>query len=307
MSLEIKTISVSLSQLSNLQDLVFDGPINEYVYGLSSFCLSYDEGDRNDVLELSVQVSMTPNIGANNRLSPSITAVLKDNSGNTADPDNSWVSVTVVASTGSDYDYFMGNSAMGSSDQTNEIEPGAKTYIQLPLISGFVLTYDGSDHQITTISASTTLNISPGSSKGIVTSLAEMRDSSENFATGKAQGGYLCSTSSNVGVVSTRLNGQQTTDAFAIDFGTPLSSCAAFLSAFTVCYPDNEAHMINNVTIGVGTKAGSVATISSSDNSVVSIPCAQSKVASNGHDDYSDDKKSSVDIVVLAIKQEGDQ
>ncbi len=300
MALEIKTISQTLANLSNLDDLVFSDAISGYVYGLSGFSLSYPEGDRNDVLNLQVSASLLKPAGSNNRLSPKLTVVLEDDDGNTVDLDDSWVTLTVVAAVGSDSDVYLGNTGLQVSGKVVGIEPGATTFTALPLLAGFKLGYSGGkDNEVSQVNASTSLTMA--SSTGQVTSSAAMFDTADNHATAEADGGFLCTLANHAGLASARLNGRNTTASLTSDLGVPLSACAAFLTNFTVAYPKNDAHRINTIRIGVGTGAGSIATVSTSSPSVVDLPCAQSKMYSNGHGDYSDDKASTVDVIVIGV------
>lgn len=146
MGIEIKCLKIDLNKSGTF---TFNGTVStNYVMGISSFNLAYEENKKHKILDLGISLSATLN---NNSVIVTPTLTMNDDSGNYCS-NESYVIVTVIAAIGdsSQGNYSLGNltnisDAAASQDisvhQDNVVHANA-------LLSGFNFAYSGGDNNI---------------------------------------------------------------------------------------------------------------------------------------------------------------
>jgi hypothetical protein len=300
MAIEIKSGKLDLSSPSTT--LVFDGAIQQFVVGLTSFGLSFPDYKGHNVSTIAASVSAKM---ADNELTVTVTGVLSDKGGNTVDAKWSWVSFGVVALTGSD----PGTLTLA---QSSAIESGGSAEISLlaanPVIlsshlSGFEMGYEaGTDNQVELASAGVE-GASANGNQALVPATVEMQDNGgHTAATALADAGLIATFVEDAGLRVRPQNTLQTVELVEVDFGVPITAAAALISRFRVKYESNNAHDINAIRAGLLGRDGYGALPSVRDTVVV-LPGPRSIMFDLGNpkEHTQSDTESWVDMVVVAV------
>lgn len=246
MALEIQSQNVVLNGGST--PFNFSNPVTQFLAGVASFQLSYGSEDHH-VEEMSIQ--LTTNKPSSNQVNVGANAVLQDASGHNIDLSASYVTVTVIAWTGSPTTFVLLSpsfTVQNDSQSSGITLPAANdTYLQA-VVGGFYLSYGDTDHHVnlveTSVSASQSGNI------GFISATAGMNDASGNKAVNPSTNGSLIATSlSAPGFVIVPYQGQSTNNP-TISMGTPISAAVSFLTGFHVQYADSDDHHVQAIGAG---------------------------------------------------------
>ncbi len=308
MSLEAQRQRTFLSQLSSGSPVyTFSGSINQMLYGLSGFSLSFPDHEGHNVGTMQVSTGTSRPSSSQVKLDP--TLVMVDNGGNNADPVSSYVDYTVLAWVGSNNSVAtLANSGLLASGSTYQ-PPLASTNPMTqyaPIFAGFKAAYSGGDNQVMTVQGSVTAN----ANSGLLTLSAAMFDNKHHHdASCTVDGGLVASFVSAPGFLVKTKNNQQTLDTVKTDFsdllqpGQTLVGCAALLTAFEVTYPNGNAHDVNTIRIGLQGSDKDGAPYVSADGKSVMLPGPMARMWDEGNptNHTQDDKTSYVDLAVIGI------
>lgn len=287
-------------QPNSSANFTFSGQVhpNQCLVGVSSFQFTYGAIDHK-VQQLGLSLSSTASYDASKnqstvRVTP--TGILSDASGNTIDSPNSYVTVSVLAWTGTSNDNLvLSNSySFASNTQSSNITlPGSTLSLLNASLTGFNLNYGTDDYHV----ASVTAQVSPGQNlaQGFITGQSAMQDSSGHQAQNPmVSGNLLASNSSNPGLLiqpyTRQDSGQQN-----IPVGAPLTGAIALLTGFNVQFPDGDDHHV--LTIGAGPN---VCSVSSQDSRTVVTSGVQAWM-SDQDGNIQDNAKSSASIIIVGI------
>lgn len=193
----------------------FENPIESHVVGISYWEFEYDDSGQHHVLSMVLSLGTTqPN---NQQLDVTVTAHMDDDSGNSLDDGDSWVTVTCIAVTqAADTNVKLANdtgiSNGGSSDPFPV--PGGTLNIKQAFLSGFEVAYDGGDHEVEEVQLSAGINVVD--LNATITASASMKDSSGNSAdTTTIDGGLVVSNVTEAGLLARSLPDQQSSGSVA--------------------------------------------------------------------------------------------
>lgn len=308
MSLEAQRKRTFLWELSSSSPLyTFSGSINQMLYGLSGFSLSFPNHKGHNVGTMQVSTGTSRPSSSQVQLDPTLTLV--DNGGNNADPNSSYVDYTVLAWIGSNNSVAtLANSGLLASGSTYQ-PPLASTNpmaTYAPVFAGFKAAYSGGDNQVMTVQGSVTAN----SNSGLLTLNAAMFDNKHNHdATCTVDGGLVAAFVSAPGFLIKTMNNQQTLDTVTCDFssalqpGQTLAACAALLTSFAVNYSGGNAHDVNTIRIGLQGSDNDGAPYVSDDGKSVKLPGPKATMWDEGWptNHTQDDDTSYVDLAVIGI------
>ncbi|MDQ0468506.1 hypothetical protein [Labrys wisconsinensis] len=315
MSLEIQNFTVYLNNPN--YTATFNAAVKQYVAGITGFNMSYKDGKGHDVQTflLSLQVNQT----SSDQLDFKVTGQLSDNGGNTVDSGAAWVSIGVIAETGTE----SGNITLANAD---DIASGGSSggvplaqsspSINVGLLSGFDLSYGtGTDHDVQMVNASASVTQSSG--MDYIKAEALMKDGGKNSATtASIDGGLLATFKANAGVVATSVTDQQSTSAVSVDLGTLIPAnyklsgdVMAVLTGYQISYGGNTGNDVNTIGAGLTASGGSdgnwaapgLPSITAGTTSV-NLPNPQAYMYDLGwpSNHGQDDSESGVNLIVIA-------
>ena len=292
MSLEIQSQNVALTS-GSVTTFNFDYDVTQYVAGIASFLLTFGDDDHHvEQMSISLQVNKPSSRSITVRAIP----ILNDASGNSINLGDSYVTVAVLAWTGTPTtaivlspQYTIGS---GESSSNIPLQGGSNPTLQA-VCCGFNLTYGDDDHEVAYVQAS--VGAGASGNQGYITASASMNDSSGNRASDPTAIGALIATSpQNAGIVVVPYSAQNEAPA-TISMGYPVSKAVSLLTGFQVRFPSNDDHHIR--TIGAGPNDTQVNYL---DNTQVVTSGVWAWMYDDS-DNNQDDNASFADIVVIGL------
>ena len=290
-----------LSTLNSNSTINFDfgEPVTPIMFGLTGFSLSFPDSKGHNVAWM--QASATLGTGASGVVPLAMTAKMYDNGGNQADPDSTYIDYTVLGWTGSSAGIIsMGTGSLQNSG-TNYSPSSVPTTIvtSVPALGGFQANYPSDDNQVMTVSGSASL-----SGTEVALSGQMVDNDRKHVADAQLIGGELLVGVKNPGFAIKTISNQQSSNNVTVEFadvlpsGSRLLGCASFLTAFSVSYPDGDAHDVNTIRIGPQSSTGQAYV----SGTKVIIPGPRATMWDCGHPSHEqDDSISNVSMAVIGI------
>jgi len=272
------------------QPFNFPATVTAYLAGIASFNFTYGNDDHH-VEEISL--SLNANQSGPQQVSVSVTGILNDADGNGIDNNNSYVTVVVLAWTGSSTSntILAGPQTDGNGQQGQPFYlPGTNPNILQSSLSGFFLDYD-EDHHIE--GANVAMGVSSNGNQANLTATAKMWDADGNTAVSPTStGNLLASVDPNPGFVVTTWTaqdaGQQT-----IPMGTSVKDAVTLMTSFKVQFADD--HHLR--AIGAGPDSTKV----DSTNSSQVITSGVWSWMSDDNNNNQDNAKSNCSVIVIGL------
>lgn len=245
MSLEMQSQNVAVNGGSTT--FTFNDDIQQFLAGIASFSLSY--GDDDHYVE-QISITLNANKPSSKIVTVGANAILKDASGHSIDLNNSYVTVSVIAWTGSSQPAVLLSSpyTVQNGNQSGNIPlPGSSDTILQAVLQGLYLNYSATDHEVSAVSAA--VGASQNQNQGFISASAFMFDASGNEAVNPtATSALIATTLPDPGFVVATFQGQSA-DAVSIPMPAPITAAVSFLTGFQAKYPSSD-HYIQ--TIGAG-------------------------------------------------------
>jgi hypothetical protein len=247
MALEIQSQNVVLNGGSTAFN--FNNSVTQFLAGVASFQLSYGTDDHH-VEQMSIQ--LTTNKPSSTQVNVGANVVLQDASGHNIDLSASYVTVTVIAWTGSPSNQIVlspSYTVQNGNQSTGITLPTGNNYYLQSVLGGFYLSYGTEDHHVNLVE--TSVSASQSSNVGFISVTAGMNDASGNQAVDPTANGSLIATSMSApGFVIVPYQAQSGTNEPVIPMGTPISAAVSFLTGFHAQYGDSDDHHVQAIGAG---------------------------------------------------------
>jgi hypothetical protein len=247
MGLEIQMANLTANQTKTFN---FSGNVMQRVAGFNAFSLTFGSTDHH-VKTTQIQLLVSQ---SGSEVTVQAVAVMKDGSGHNL-TGSSTVSVVVMAYVGVNDDNLVianvGGSIPNGGVSAPLAIPSPNPISLKALISGFDLSYSGSDHHVEKIAAG--VGASQSGATASITGVAEMMDASGNNAdTANVCGGLIANNDYSMGMqIRSTDNLQGGTQLLNFNAGT--SHYYPFMTGFNVSFGDHTDHHVktfsSNITI----------------------------------------------------------
>lgn len=247
MALEVLSQNVTLN--AGVTPFNFKNSVTQFLAGVASFQLSYGDDDHH-VEQMSIQLQT--NKPQSTQITVEAVAVLQDASGHSINTGASYVTVTVIAWTGSPTTQVLLSPSYTVADNSQSpgiTLPGANDQVLQATLGGFYLSYGNTDHHVERVQAS--VGATQSGNIGAISATAGMIDASGNSAVNPTATGALIATStSNAGFVVAPYQAQAGSEMTSIPMGTTITAAVSFLTGFQVQYPDSDDHHLKAIGAG---------------------------------------------------------
>lgn len=223
----------------------FPDNVVSFTTGIAYWSFNFGSNDHH-VRKLSLGLTSNQ---SGNTINVKVNGTLSDDNGGVLNASGSYVTVCIVAVTGSvDYNITLANAnAISSNGASSPINlPGTSLGISQAFIAGFDFVQEADHHVRKVVTAA---GFSANGTTGQITSHAQLNDDRGHDATATINGGLVAANTSETGIRSSTVVNQQTTDALVVDFGRPIAEAVVMIQDLEVTF-DGDHHVL---TFGGGT------------------------------------------------------